>query len=272
MIRVLRVSERRACNVLGQPRSTQRFKATLPEKDKGLVEAIRKVSKKKPRYGYRRITARLKREGWAVSTTRVQRLCQLHGFLVIRKQRKKRGLHVDADQPRHLEAKGPCHVWSYDFIFDTTENGRTLKVMTVIDEGTRQAPSIVVGRGMTSRDVVTEVRRLIDIHGAPEFIRSDNGPEFIATALRKAFKEHRIRTHYIEPGSPWQNPFIESFNARLRDEVLNQEIFGSVTEARILIERWRYEYNTEHPHSSLGYLSPDEYAETLNNQHAPELT
>jgi len=272
VIRVLKVSERRACRVLGQPRSTQRFKAALTEKDKGLVEAIRQISEKKPRYGYRRITAHLKRKGWAVSTTRVQRLCKLHGFLVIRRQRKKRGLHIDADQPRHLKAEGPGHVWSYDFIFDTTENGRTLKVMTVMDEGTRQSPSIVVGRGMTSTDIVTEIRRLIDIHGAPKFIRSDNGPEFIATALRNSFKEHGIRTHYIEPGSPWQNPFIESFNARLRDEVLNQELFGSVTEAKILIERWRQEYNTEHPHSSLGYLSPDEYAATLNHQSASGLT
>ena len=272
MIGVLKVSERRACKVLGQPRSTQRFIATLPEKDKLLVEAIRKISEKKPRFGYRRITARLRGQDWATSTTRVQRLCQLHGFIVRRTPRKKRGLHVDADQPRHLRAEGPGHVWTYDFIFDTTENGRTLKIMTVMDEGTRQSLSIVVGRTMTSKEVVTEIRRLIAISGAPQFIRSDNGPEFIASALRKAFKEDGIRTHYIEPGSPWQNPFIESFNARLRDEVLNQELFASVTEARILIERWRQEYNTEHPHSSLGYLSPDEYAATLNHQQTPKLT
>jgi len=271
-MRVLKVSERRACEVLGQPRSTQRFKATLPNKDKALVEAIRKIAKKKPRYGYRRITATLIKRGWAVSTTRIQRLCQLHGFIVLRKRKKKKGLHVDANQPRHLEAKGPCHVWSYDFIFDSTENGRTLKMMTVIDEGTRQAPAIVVGRGMKSSEVVKEIQHLIKIHGAPQFIRSDNGPEFIADALKTAFKEHGIKTHYIEPGSPWQNPFIESFNARLRDEVLNQEMFGSVTEARVLVERWRQEYNSEHPHSSLGYLSPDEYAATLNYQQAPELT
>jgi len=145
-------------------------------------------------------------------------------------------------------------------------------MMTVIDEGTRQAPAIVVGRGMKSSEVVKEILRLIKIHGAPQFIRSDNGPEFIAGALKTAFKEHGIKTHYIEPGSPWQNPFIESFNARLRDEVLNQEMFGSVTEARVLIERWRQEYNSEHPHSSLGYLSPDEYAATLKYQPALELT
>lgn len=262
-MRVLRVSERRACLVLGQPRSTQRYKATLPDKDKGLVTAIRKISEKKPRWGYRRITIQLRKGGWDVSTTRVQRLCRLHGIVVVRRQRKKGGLHVSADQPRHLKAVGPGHVWSYDFIFDTTENGKTLKMMTIIDEGTRQSPAIVVGRRMTSIDVVAEIRRLMEIHGAPQFIRSDNGPEFIAIALREAFEEHGIRTHYIEPGSPWENAFIESFNARLRDEVLNQELFGSVTEARVLIERWRTEYNSEHPHSSLGYLTPDEYAATF---------
>ncbi len=175
---------------------------------------------------------------------------------------------MNADQPRHLRAKGPNHVWSYDFIFDTTENGRTLKIMNVIDEGTRRCLSISIGRRMTSVDVVEQIRCLMTKHGAPQFIRSDNGPEFIATALRKAFAEHGIRTHYIEPGSPWENPFIESFNARLRDEVLNQELFGSVTEARVLIERWRNEYNEEHPHSNLGYLSPDEYAATFIHQTA----
>lgn len=271
-MRVLRVSERRACTVLGQPRSTQRFKATLPDKDKGLVEAIRKLSGRKSRWGYRRITAHLKKTGWDVSTTRIQRLCQLHGFLVVRKQRKKTGLHAGADQPRYLRATGPGHVWSYDFIFDTTDNGRTLKIMTLVDEGTRRSLSIVVGRNMTSRDVIAEIRRLMDIHGAPKFIRSDNGPEFVAVALRTALKEHGVRTHYIEPGSPWENPFIESFNARLRDEVLNQELFGSVAEARVLIERWRLEFNSEHPHSSLGYLSPDEYTATFNQQQPFGLT
>ena len=258
--------------MLEQPRSTQRYEATLPARDTALVRAIQKKAEQKTRWGYRRVTAALQRDGWSVSTSRVQRLWRLHGLQVPPRQRRRRYLHLGESGVRHLSAQYRGHVWSYDFIFDTTENGRTLKMMPVVDEFTRECHSILVGRSIKAADAAREVRRLVAIHGAPDFMRSDNGPEFVARALREELESLGTATRYIEPGSPWQNAYVESFNARLRDEVLDRELFGNLLEAQVLIEHWRRQYNKEHPHSSLGYRSPAEFAQSLNPEPALILT
>lgn len=269
---MLGVSERRACRVLGQARSTQRYQAILPDRDKGLVHAMKQTARRKPRFGYRRITALLQRAGWSVSTTRIERLWRLHGLQVPQRQRKRRYLHLGDSGARHLSAEYRGHVWSYDFVFDVTENGRTLKAMPVVDEFTRECHSILVGRSIRAGDAVREIRRLVAIHGSPSFIRSDNGPEFVAKALRDDLASLGTETRYIEPGSPWQNAYVESFNARLRDEVLDRELFGNLLEAQALIEGWRQQYNKEHPHGSLGYKTPAEFARSQNLKPAPILT
>lgn len=267
------VSERRACLVLSQARSTQRYRATKPTSDAALVKVIRRLSRRHPRYGYRRITVLLRREGWPVSATRVQRLWQLERLQVPRRQRKRRYLHTNEQIARRLSAAYARHVWSYDFLFDTTENGRTIKLMPVVDEYTRECLTILVGRSIRSRDVMNELKRLFDEFGAPDHIRSDNGPEFIAARLREDMKKIGVLTQYIDPGAPWQNGFVESFNATFRDELLNRELFGTVSEARVLVERWRKEYNNIRPHSSLGDATPSKYAALLHNQnnHKPAL-
>ena len=243
------------------------------DRDRALVRAMRRLSATYPRYGYRRVTALLRRKGWAVSTTRIGRLWRLHGFQVPRRQRKRRYLHTGGESARHLRAEYIGHVWSYDFIFDSTENGRTTKHMPIIDEYSKECLSILVGRSITARDAAAEIRRLVIERGAPDFLRSDNGPEFVAKALRDELKSLGVKTRYIDPGAPWQNPFIESFNSRLRDELLDRELFGNLPEAKFLVSRWRDEYNHIHPHSSLGYQSPAEFASNQkNNNQAPILT
>ncbi|MFT4603744.1 MAG: putative transposase [Thalassolituus oleivorans] len=233
---------------------------------------MKKKADQKKRWGYRRITAHLNKVGWSVSTTRIERLWRLHRLQVPQRQRKRRYLHLEGAAARHLTAQYRGHVWSYDFVFDVTENGRTLKAMPVVDEFTRECHSILVGRTINAAGAAREIRRLVGLHGAPAFIRSDNGPEFIARALREELAALGTETRYIEPGSPWQNAYVESFNARLRDEVLDRELFGNFLEAQTLIERWRLEYNKEHPHSSLGYQSPSEFAQSLNPKPALILT
>jgi len=265
------VSERRACKVLNQARSTQRYRGTLVDKDRGLVSDMLKLSEKRSRFGYRRITALLNRKGWDVSTSRVGRLWHLHGLQVPRRQRKRRYLGTGNESPRHLRAEYINHVWSYDFIFDSTENGRTIKHMTIMDEYSKECLSILVDRSIMAADAVAEIRRLIFERGAPEFLRSDNGPEFVAKALREELTALGVKTHYIDPGSPWQNPFIESFNARFRDELLDRELFGNVQEAKFLVSRWRDEYNHIHPHSSLGYQSPAEFAAKQKTKNQAEI-
>ena len=270
---MLKVSERRACQVLSQPRATQRYLATKPVADAALVKKMNELSTRHKRYGYRRITVLLNRGDWNVSTTRVQRLWRLNRLQVPQKTRKRRYLHTDAEGERRLSATYPGHVWSYDFIYDMTENGRTLKLMTLVDEFTRECPSILVDRRIRAKDVLAEMKRLFALHGAPEFIRSDNGSEFIEHKLRKALKSMNVCTKYIDPGAPWQNSYVESFNGTFRDELLNLELFGTLAEARVLVERWRQEYNTFRPHSSLDNATPAEFAASLQNtnNHQPAL-
>jgi transposase InsO family protein len=225
-----------------------------------LVQRILELVAEHPRYGYRFITVLLKREGWQVNRKRVYRLWQEEGLQVPQKQRKKRRLgSAEGGCVRH-RAEHKDHVWAWDFIFDRTERGRSIKWLSIIDEYTRECLALEVDRQMKSHDVLDVLRDLFVIRGVPRCIRSDNGPEFIAEAIRTFLEKAQVQTLYIEPGSPWQNGYAESFHSRLRSELLDCEVFESVREAQSLAASWRSQYNHHRPHSSLGYLTPAEFA------------
>jgi len=254
------VSERRACKVTGQPRMTQRYKIKQPDRDKALTEAIRRLAKKYPRYGYRFITAKLRQEGWQVNKKRVQRIWRKEALQVPYRRKFKKAKGSSENSCAVKKAQYPNHVWTYDFMGDQTEDGRTLKLLTVLDEFTRESPAIKVGRSIRARDVIAVLEYLFMVRGTPKFIRSDNGPEFIADRIKKWLKQRHVGTLYIEPGSPWENGYIESFNGRLRDDILDRELFYSVKEAKVIVEDWRLEYNNHRPHSGLGYMTPAAFA------------
>jgi len=258
----MKLSERRACRIIQQPRMTQRYKPKNPDKDKVLVAAMKRLAGKHPRYGYRLITGKLRQEGWQVNKKRVQRLWRKEGLQVPYRRKRKKSQGSSQNSCSVKKAEYINHVWTYDFIEDRTEDGRKLKFLTVLDEWTRESPAIEVGRSITSKGVISVLEYLFMVRGAPDFIRSDNGPEFIANAIRQWLKEKMVETLYIEPASPWENGYIESFHGRLRDELLNRELFYSVKEAKVLVENWRMEYNNHRPHSSLGYLTPAAFAAT----------
>ncbi len=253
-------SERRACRVLGQPRSTQRNVARERDDERPLVQMMLILARRHPRYGYRRIGALLRREGFRVNRKRVYRLWRKEGLKVPKKQRKRRRLgHSDNGCVRH-RAERINHVRCYDFVSDQTVDGRPVKFLTVEDEYTRECLAIEVERSITSREVIETLRYLFEVRGLPEHLRSDNGPEFIAKALQAWLGEAGVKTLYIEPGSPWQNGFNESFNSKLRDELLNGELFTSLKEAKVVTEDYRLAYNHRRPHSSLDYETPAAYA------------
>ena len=254
------VSERRACKVTGQPRMTQRYKIKQPDKDKALTEAIRWLAKKHPCYGYRFITAKLRQEGWQVNKKRVQRIWRKEGLQVPYRRKFKKAKGSSENSCAVKKAKYPNHVWTYDFMGDQTEDGRKLKLLTVLDEFTRESPAIEVGRSIRAKDVIAVLEYLFVVRGAPKFIRSDNGPEFIADKIKKWLKKNHVETLYVEPGSPWENGYIESFNGKLRDDILDRELFYSVKEAKVIVEDWRLEYNNHRPHSGLGYMTPAAFA------------
>jgi len=256
----MNVSERRACQVISQPRMTQRYKTKQPDKDKALTAEIRRLAKKHKRYGYRMITAKLRQDNWNVNHKRVQRIWQKEGLQVPYRRKFKKAKGSSQNSCAVKKAQYPNHVWTYDFTSDRTEDGRSLKLLTVLDEFTRESPAIELGRSIRARDVIAVLEYLFMVRGVPEFIRSDNGPEFIADAVKKWLQKKRVGTLYIEPGSPWENGYIESFNGKLRDEILNREVFYSVKEAKVLVENWRLEYNNHRPHSGLGYMTPAGFA------------
>ena len=208
------------------------------------------------RYGYRRITAMLRTEGWEVNHKRVERIWRGEGLKVPARQPKRGRLWLNDGSCIRLRPERPNHVWSYDFVFDRTHDGRALKMLTVLDEYTRECLAIEVGRRLTSRDVLRVLARLMLRRGVPEHVRSDNGPEFVAKTVRGWLGRLSVRPLFIEPGSPWENGYIESFHGKLRDELLNGEILYTLKEARVLIEMWRRRYNGLRPHSSLGYRPP----------------
>jgi putative transposase len=266
------VSQRRACRVLGQPRSTQRQKPKTPGKERQLVRRMLALVAKHPRYGYRRIWALLRREGWRVNRKRVWRLWRREGLKVPSKQRKKRRLGSSANSCVRRPAEHKDHVWAWDFLHDRTSDGRSLKWFTLVDEYTRECLALEVRRGMTAREVREILAGVVQQRGAAAHIRSDNGPEFIARAIRSWMVSAGMETLYIEPGAPWENGYAESFNSKVRDELLNAEEFGSEREARVLGKAWKQEYNHDRPHSSLGYRTPAEFGASCPRASSAEPT
>jgi len=256
----LETSERRACKSLGQARSTQRYEMKSKDRDASLIRAMRRLALREPRAGYRLVTRYLWKEGWEVNVKRVHRLWKQEGLRVPAKARKRRRLGESANGTQRQRAERINQVWSYDFVFDQTEGGSRLKWLPVLDEYTRECLSLEVARSLTAEDVVQTLDRLVEERGAPEYIRSDNGPEFIAKAVKDWLEVKGMKTLCIEPGAPWQNAYSESFNARFRDDFLNLELFGSVLEAKVLGAEHRHKYNHLRPHSSLGDQTPAEFA------------
>jgi transposase InsO family protein len=252
----LAVSERRTCAVIGQPRATQRRRRQVRDDEAALTVALERLATQYGRYGYRRIRRMLIDEGWRVNVKRVWRIWRREGLKVPSKQPKRRRLWLNDGSCVRLRPERPNHVWSYDFVQDRTEDGRTFRMLCVIDEFTRRCLAIVVARRLRSDDVLQCLTDLFVEHGLPEHIRSDNGPEFAAKAVRHWLGRVGVKTLFIEPGSPWENGYCESFNSKLRDELLNGEIFTTLREAQVLIESWRRHYNAVRPHSSLGYRPP----------------
>jgi len=248
--RLLPYSERRACKSLGQPRSSQCYEQRRMERDTSLVRSMYRIAARETRAGYRTVFRYLRREGWVVNKKRVHRLWKKEGLKVPPRARKRRRLGESANGAHRKRAERINHVWSYDFVFDQTERGSRLKWLPVLDEYTRECLSLEVDRSITARDVVDTLEKLVEERGAPEFI---------ANAVREWITERGMKTLYIEPGAPWQNPYSESFNARFRDEFLNVELFSSLLEAKVLGREHREKYNHLRPHSSLGILSPAEF-------------
>jgi len=252
----LSVSERKACKVLDQHRSVQRRQPRPRDGEASLTQAIIDMATKYGRYGYRRITVLLKNDGWRVNHKRVERIWRREGLKVPKKQPKRGRLWLNDGSCIRKRPEYKKHVWAYDFVMDRTHNGKRFRMLTVIDEYTRECLAIKVERKLNSVDVLDTLLDLFILHGLPDHIRSDNGSEFTAELVRNWLKKLKVKTLFIEPGSPWENGYNESFNGKLRDELLNGEIFYTIKEAQVLIEQWRKEYNTIRPHSSLGYKPP----------------
>jgi transposase InsO family protein len=250
------VSQRRACRVLGQHRSTQRKAARTSNDEARLTADIVELARQYGRYGYRRITALLKGAGWAVNRKRVERIWRREGLKVPQRQPKRGRLWLADGSCVRLRPERPNHVWAYDFVEDRTHDGRRFRMLNIVDECTRECLAIKVARRLKGADVIELLADLFITRGTPEHIRSDNGPEFVAKAVQGWIAAVGAKTAYIEGGSPWENGYVESFNGKLRDELLRGEIFYSLREAQVLIEAWRRHYNAVRPHSALGYQPP----------------
>ena len=254
--RLLGVSERRACLVLGQARSTQRHRNKVIGEESGLIKKVIELASEYGRYGYRRITALLRQEGFKVNHKRVERIWREEGLKVPQKQPKRGRLWLNDGSCVRKRAEYPNHLWSYDFALERTQDGRPIRILALIDEYTRECLALDVSCRLTSEDVLYRLGQLFVQRGLPAYIRSDNGSEFTAKAVRDWLTRLGVQTLFIEPGSPWENGYIESFIGKLKDELLNREIFYTLIEARVLIESWRQHYNTKRPHSSIGYRPP----------------
>ncbi|MEZ5933895.1 MAG: IS3 family transposase [Alphaproteobacteria bacterium] len=250
------VSERRVCRVLGQHRSTQRYRPRGRADEDQLVADMIELARQYGRYGYRRIAALLRDAGWQVSDGRIDRLWRREGLKVPSKQPKKGRLWLNDGSCVRLRPGYQNHVWSYDFVHCRTDDGRAFRALNILDEFSRECLAIRVKRKLNSTGVIDALTDLFILRGPTAFIRSDNGPEFVAEAVRGWIEAVAAKTAFIEPGSPWENGYVESFNARLRDELLDGEIFYSLKEAQIIIEDWRKHDNTKRPHSALGYRPP----------------
>jgi len=267
-VRELGVSERKACAVLGQHRSTQRKAPRGSDDEAALTADIVDLAKRYGRYGYRRITALLRDAGWAVNRKRVERIWRQEGLRVPQRHPKRARLWLADGSCVRLRPECPGHVWAYDFVEDRTREGRKFRMLCVVDEFTREALAIRVARKLSSADVIDTLADLFIARGAPAHIRSDQGPEFVAAAVKGWIEDVGVKTAYIEKASPWENGYVESFNGKLRDELLNGEVFNTLREAQVLIELWRRHYNEERPHSALGYRPPA--PETLGRGPVPK--
>ena len=258
------VSERRACRVTGQNRSTQRKARSAPtSEEERLAARLREIAGKHPRWGWKTAHQILLREGWRINRKRTRRIWRQEGLRRPVRTHKRRRLGTG--ESMRLRARRANEVWAIDFIFDETSDRRRIKLCNIVDEHTREALAIRVDRTCTAEDVIAVIEDLVLVRGAPRHLRADNGPELIAWALRDYCRMAGTRTAYIEPGSPWENPFVESFNGRIRDELLNIEEFGSITEAKVIIEDWRTEYNTYRPtQPSAGSPQPSTHGERTN--------
>jgi putative transposase len=250
---------------VNQPRGTQRYRLAQREDEDRLTRAIIELASAYGRYGYRRITALPKRDGWQVGKDRVERIWRREGLKVPQRQRPRGRLWFNDGSCVRLRPAWPNHVWSYDFVSARTHDGRTVRMLKMIDEHTRECLLIRAERRWSSAGVIEALADVMVMKGVPEHIRSDNGPEFVAKELRQWLADTGAKTPYIEPGSPWENGYCESFNSKLRDELLNGKIFYTMKEVRVLAERWRVHYNTVRPHSSLGYRPPAPEAWLENN-------
>ena len=261
----LGLSERRACRAICQPRSSQRYGAKPRSDELRLIQRMLQLVRRRPRFGYRRIAALLRAEGFRASESRVLRLWRKEGLKVPQKKRKRRRLGVAENGCDRRRATHRNHVWTWDFVFDKTTGGSQLKWLSIVDEHTRECLALKCDRSITSEDVIDTLAELLAMHGVPQHIRSDNGSEFTAKAIRRWLGQLDVGTLYIEPASPWQNgPLLrgpgESFHSRLRDEFLAVEEFESLAAARKLTAAWREDYNHYRPHGSLGYVAPSEFA------------
>jgi putative transposase len=256
------VSIRRGCQLLSVARSALRYESTVARRDEPVIAAMREFAAQYPRFGYRRIRVFLARRGMAMSTDRAHRIWRRAKLQVPRRRPPRR---IASGRPRPLAPSGANQVWAYDFVFDACANGQTLKCLTVVDEFTRECLAIEVGGSIRSGRVIEVLSRLVSVRGAPRYLRSDNGSEFISRAILRWLVDEKIETALIDPGKPWQNGSNESFNGKFRDECLGMQWFQNRTEARVVIEAWREEYNTVRPHSSLGDLTPAEFAERVQS-------
>ena len=232
----------------------------MPDKDKPVIDDLLVLHVKHPRYGYRRITIKPRERGWFINFKRVYRLWCQEGFKIHKKQHKKLYIGCSANACHRKRPEYYNHIWSYDLLSERLENGRLMKLLVVIDEFTRECLAIDVNRKTKGPDVVEVLRYLFAVRGAPEFIRSDNGPEFASNAVKKWLKASDVETLFVAPGSPWENGYVESFNSKLRDELLNRELFLHIDELRYVADRWRMDYNHYRPHSSLDYMAPAAFA------------
>ena len=245
-----KISERRACRVLGQSRSTQRYRSRQRPDERSLLKEMRRVARRRPRFGCPRVHRTIVATGWQVNHKRVHRLWKQEHMQVPRKQHRRRRLYGGSENSCvRRRAERVNHVWSYDFVSDRTEDGRQLKLLVVIDEYTRECLAIEVARSFTARDVVAVLQYLFAIRGRPAHLRSDNGPEFVADAVVRWLKQADVGTLFIAKGSPWENGYVESFNGELGEELHDRKVFTTLTGARVLTEEWRKEYNQVRPHT-----------------------
>jgi putative transposase len=264
----LGVSERRACLTASQHRSTHRRQRTPAGDDEALRGELRAFSAARPRWGYRQAHTHLQNQGWHVNRKRVQRLWRQEGLRVPRRTRKKRRLGDSTTPKERLRAERPNHVWAFDFQFDQTADGKAIKLLNVVDEFTREALIMHAARSIIADQTVAVLEQLVAARGVPTHIRCDNGPEMTAHALIDWCTQQGTLSSYIDPGAQWQNPFVESFHSRVRDELLNLELFSCLLEAQVVIEDWRVDYNTQRPHSALGRKAPAVFAAAWTSQPA----